>query len=378
MNSKNISTAKQFLITPLMVIIIAAVCFVLSDFIGYKVVSYILLVSVSLIAMFFDILPVLIAAMLSALIWDFFFIPPRFTFNVGTNEDTLMLAMYFVVALVNAVLTYKLRQMEKLARQREEKANTIKLYNVLLNSLSHELKTPIATIIGSTDNLLTEGTILTEENKINLLKEISIASVRLNEQVENLLNMSRLESGYIKPKVDWVDVDELMHSAANKVEDKAKNHTIIVKVNAALPLFKLDYGLMEQVLYNLLSNALNYTESGTVITIIADCTSQIKGHFTGDDNHPDSKRDSVNSSLIIEVSDTGKGFPDDEINQVFDKFYRLKDSKTGGTGLGLSIAKGFVEAHRGTIHLTNQKEGGALFIITIPSEISYLNRQRNE
>ncbi|MEI6815985.1 MAG: ATP-binding protein [Bacteroidota bacterium] len=376
--TKNYSKKKHYIIAPFIVVIIGLICFLLSDFLGYKVVSYILLVTVSLLAMFFDIFPVLIAALISALIWDYFFIPPRFTLNVGNNEDTLMLAMYFVVALVNAVLTYKLRQMEKLARQREEKANTIKLYNVLLNSLSHELKTPIATIIGSTDNLLTDGNKLTEENKTILLKEISIASVRLNEQVENLLNMSRLESGYIKPKLDWCDVDELVHSVVNRIEDKSRNHQLIIKVNESLPLFKLDFGLMEQVLYNLLINAINYTPSGTTITVIADCTQQIKGHFVGDDHHPDSKRDSVKNSLILEISDSGIGFPEDEIEQVFDKFYRLKNSKTGGTGLGLSIAKGFVEAHNGTINLTNTQGGGALFVVTIPSEISYLNRQRNE
>src|ERR1039457_6967599 len=255
--NKGIGKTNQFLLAPAIIIIIGAICFILSDFIGYKIVSYILLVTVSLLAMFLDILPVLIAALLSALIWDFFFIPPRFTFYVNTNEDILMLAMYFVVAMVNAVLTFKLRQMEKIAQQKEERANAIKLYNLLLNSLSHELKTPIATIIGATDNLLTKGNKLTEINKNDLVKEISIASVRLNEQVENLLNMSRLESGHIKPKLDWCDVNELIHSVVNKLEDISKNHEIVVMVNQTLPLFKLDFGLMEQVLHNLLINAIN-------------------------------------------------------------------------------------------------------------------------
>ena len=376
--NKGIGKTNQFLLAPAIIIIIGAICFILSDFIGYKIVSYILLVTVSLLAMFLDILPVLIAALLSALIWDFFFIPPRFTFYVNTNEDILMLAMYFVVAMVNAVLTFKLRQMEKIAQQKEERANAIKLYNLLLNSLSHELKTPIATIIGATDNLLTKGNKLTEINKNDLVKEISIASVRLNEQVENLLNMSRLESGHIKPKLDWCDVNELIHSVVNKLEDISKNHEIVVMVNQTLPLFKLDFGLMEQVLHNLLINAINYTEPGTKITIIADCLQHVKGHFSLDDNSLDSKTDSITGNLIIEFSDNGKGFPEGEINQVFDKFYRLKNSKTGGTGLGLSIAKGFIEAHHGTIQLKNLKEGGALFEIAIPSEVSYLNRQRNE
>lgn len=106
--------------------------------------------------------------------------------------------MYFVIAMVHAVLTFKIRQIQEEARHKEEKANTLKLYNTLLNSLSHELRTPIATIIGATDNLTMNATRLTDENKSNLLSEISLASLRLNQQIENLLNMSRLESGFIQ------------------------------------------------------------------------------------------------------------------------------------------------------------------------------------
>ena len=98
--------------------------------------------TLSFLALFFDILPVLLSAVLSALIWNFFFIPPRFTFHISTGEDSLLLIMYFVIAMIHAVLTYKIRQIQKEARNKEEKANTLKLYNTLLNSLSHELRTP--------------------------------------------------------------------------------------------------------------------------------------------------------------------------------------------------------------------------------------------
>lgn len=127
------------------------------------------------------------------------FIPPHFTIHVESTEDAILLIMYFIIAMVNAVLTYKIRQVEKLARLREEKAKAVKLYNTFLNSLSHELKTPIAAIIGATDNLQSGGN-LSEENKAQLVEEIAKASFRLNQQVENLLNMSRIESGFLKPK----------------------------------------------------------------------------------------------------------------------------------------------------------------------------------
>lgn len=307
--------------------------------------------------MFFDILPVLVAALLSALVWDFFFIPPRFTFTVASPEDLLMLLMYFLIAMVNAVLTFKIRQAEKKARIKEQKENTVKLYNTLLNSLSHELRTPIATIIGAADNLLTEEKKLSAESKQELINEISLASLRLNRQVENLLNMSRLESGFIQPNKDWCDINELVYGVVNQLKDTLKSHSVSVLINDDLPLFKLDFGLMEQVLYNLIYNAATYTPKYCLITIRAIC---------------------VNDELVLFVEDNGDGFPPEETEKAFDKFYRLKNTRAGGTGLGLSIVKGFVEAHDGAISLENMPEGGARFIIEIPAETSYLNNLKNE
>ena len=122
-----LSMGRQFLVSISIVCLVAGFCFALSPFINYRVVSFILLVTVSLLAITLDILPVLAAAILSALIWDFFFIPPHFTFQVSSAEDVILLLMYFVIALVNAVLTYKIRQIEKEARQKEEKAHAVKL-----------------------------------------------------------------------------------------------------------------------------------------------------------------------------------------------------------------------------------------------------------
>jgi two-component system sensor histidine kinase KdpD len=294
---------------------------------------------------------------LSALIWDFFFIPPRFTFSVGSADDTLMLAMYFVIASVNAVLTFKIRQVEKEAMQKEGKEHTFKLYNTLLNSLSHELRTPISTIIGATDNLQNQNGKLSENNKIELVNEISKASMRLNRQVENLLNMSRLESGFIQPKKDWCDINELIHDVTNRLKENLQHHAINIQVKENIPLFKIDFGLMEHVLFNLVHNAALYIPKYCIITVRASC---------------------VDDKLILTVEDNGNGFPEDEIEKVFEKFYRLKNTNTGGTGLGLSIVKGFVEAQGGTIRLENIPEGGAKFTIEIPCETSYMNNLKNE
>jgi two-component system sensor histidine kinase KdpD len=369
---------NQLIISVLIVGLTAALGFFLEHLVGgYRVVAFMLLVSVSVLAMFFDIIPVLIAAGLSALVWDFFFIEPRFTFSVGTGEDRLLFLMYFVIALVNAVLTYKIRQVEKESRKREEKAKTVQFYNTLLNSLSHELRTPIAAIIGASDNLMVNNSKLTDDNRKELVSEISTASVRLNQQVENLLSMSRLESGIIKPKKDWCDIDELIHSAINKLENKPNDHEILIYVAVNLPLFQLDFVLMEQVIQNLVTNAINYTPPKSTITISAKHETIIQGHFN-EENGNTVERDSTESKLVLTVYDTGKGFPEDEIDKVFDKFYRLKNTKAGGTGLGLSIVKGFVEEHGGTIKLENMSYGGAKFIIEIPSKTSYLNALKNE
>jgi two-component system sensor histidine kinase KdpD len=130
--------------------------------------------------------------------------------------------------------------MEKSARKKEEKVNTLKLYDTLLHSLSHELRTPISTIIAATDNLQTENGRLSVQNKEQLIAEIAKASLRLNQQVENLLNMSRLETGFIRPKLDWCDVNELVYSIVKKIEDNKVSSKISIQHQSNLPFVKTD------------------------------------------------------------------------------------------------------------------------------------------
>jgi two-component system sensor histidine kinase KdpD len=349
--TNRISQAKQYLFSLLLVLLVSAICFALSSYMGYRVVALVLLLTVSLIAVSFDILPVLIAAALSAFIWDFFFISPRFTFHVSSTDDTILLIMYFVIAMVNAVLTYKIRQIEKIARQREEKANAVKLYNTLLNSLSHELKTPIATIIGATDNLQADNNNLSNENKQQLVSEIAKASFRLNEQVENLLNLSRLESGFLKPRKDWCDVVEIVYDMVKRIEENNISQRIVININPDLPLVRSDKTMLGQIVYNLLSNAVRYTPAG--------CTIHVSAMQFAD-------------LLQLVIEDNGKGFPEKDIAFVFEKFYLLENAANKGTGLGLSIVKGFTEALGGSVELQNLSAGGAKFTIHIPAESSKL------
>lgn len=346
------SIANQYLISILLVVLTSVISYFSIDFIGYRIVALILLFVVSLLAMLMDILPVLLTALLSAIIWNFFFIPPTLTFHIGTPEDTLMFLMYFVVASINAVLTFKIRQMEKKARDKEEKEKTIKLYDTLLNSLSHELRTPIATIIGAVDTISSNENKLSASNRAELLSEIKIAGFRLNRQVENLLSMSRLEAGMLKPNLDWCDINELIFSVINESAEDSKNHRIFFEPNEKMPLFKSDRGFLEQIIHNIIYNALHHTPANSLITI----------EVRNEEN-----------CCILTFSDNGKGFPEKEISHVFDKFYRLSRASKGGIGLGLSIARGFTEALNGSIYLENVKNGGAKFTIRIPAETSPIN-----
>lgn len=345
------------LISIVTITLVATSCFYAVLPVYYQVTALILLLALSILAMLFDIVPVLLSALLSAIIWNYFFIPPIFTFHIARSEDGFLFLMYFVVALVNAVLTYKIRETEKRARDREEKANTIKLYNTLLNSLSHELKTPIATIIGAVDTLQESKENLNQAQQQELLNQIGMAGVRLNKEVENLLNASRLESGSLQLKLDWVDMQELVNTVFNKLEEASKGYQLTLHQDENMPLVKLDGLLMQQILFNLLHNALQYNPPGTSILV---------------------KTLMDNDIFEMTVQDNGIGFAETEQQKVFDKFYRLPHNKAGGTGLGLSIVKGFVEAHGGTVTLRSTKGQTASFIIRIPVQSSYLNKLNND
>lgn len=350
------NTKLQYIFSLSSVIIISILCFVVKEELNYRIVALILLLTVSVIAMLYDILPVLISAVLSAFIWNYCFIPPIFTLDIANAEDLLMFLSYFFVAMLNGVLTYKIKQAEKKVRDKEEKDKTIVLYNTLFNSLSHELRTPIATILGTIDTLKEFNDKLTNEEQLDLLNDIDIASIRLNRQVGNILNMSRLDSGILKPKLDWCDMDELINKVIYKI-NISNTHNIVLNITNNLPLFKLDIGFTEQILQNLLHNAILYTPQKSMIEV----------YIYHDQNE-----------CVIDIIDSGNGFPKNEIAAVFDKFYRLPHSKAGGIGLGLSIVKSFTEAQNGTVILKNMPKKGAKFEIRIPAETTYLNSLKNE
>ncbi|MCX6238480.1 MAG: sensor histidine kinase KdpD [Bacteroidia bacterium] len=483
------SNFQQYLTVSLFVILASVVCYLIKDYAGYQVVSFGLLILVSILALFYGTGPILLAAALSALIWDYFFIPPQFTLHIGKPEDMLMLIMFFIIALLNGILTSRVRPQEKKIRVREERTHALyqltreltmisgidevskiaikyiqkyfnldcaiilkndsnqldnqlnqdtkiklsenelsiaswvykhsakagkytdtlpstdytfypltgnndnmgviavehgtvftqgeeqfweaflsqisskyereflrntakkafilnesdKLYKTLFNSISHELRIPVATIIGAADTLLSQS--YPEETKLKLYSEINTASIRLNQLIENLLNMSRLESGRITPRLDWCDINDLANKVVDNLKQELLPFRLYIVIPASMPLVQIDFGLIEQVLHNLVLNATQNAPVGTSIRL----------KFFHD-----------NGFLTVQVMDRGAGFPNDDLQMVFNKFYRGKDAKAGGTGLGLSIVKGFIEAHNGTVIAENRQNGGAIFTIKIP------------
>ena len=487
------SSLNQYLLAALIITVTAIIFFLLKKFVGYQVVSFALLFVVSILAFFFGTGPILLAATLSSLIWDFFFIPPPYTLHVEKTEDMLMLAMFFIIALLNGVLTSRVRIQEQKIRVREERTHALyqlakelsatsgidevlnlavkdirkyfnlesavilknesaqlektvrhkttlsfsenemsiaewtfrhslkagkytdtlpsgnytfyplkgnndnvgviavqhsrvfsqgeeqfwegflpqisgkiereflrnearnayilnesdKLYKTLFNSISHELRIPVATIMGASDTLIAQE--YSPETRTLLYQEINTAALRLNRLIDNLLNMSRLDSGRLTTRIDWCDLHDLINKVIQTLSVELKPFNLHCVLPDDMPMVQLDFGLMEQVLHNLLLNATQHAPEG----------SNIRVKFFYD-----------NGLLVIQVMDRGPGFTVSDLPLVFNKFYRGELAVAGGTGLGLSIVKGMVEAHNGIIIAENRLNGGARFTIKIPTKIS--------
>ncbi len=223
-----------------------------------------------------------------------------------------------------------------------------RLRSALLTSISHDLKTPLAAILGSAGTLRELAGALDDAAKAELLTTIIDESERLNRFIANLLDMTRLESGAVVPQTALHDLDELVGSALARAAKILAHHKVDVELAADLPMLDLDAVLFEQALFNLLDNASKYSAPGTTIRIQSWREAQ---------------------SVVLQILDEGIGIPPDDLERIFDKFYRAQktDQVRAGTGLGLAISRGFVEALKGTITAANRSDRtGAVFIIRLP------------
>jgi two-component system sensor histidine kinase KdpD len=218
----------------------------------------------------------------------------------------------------------------------------------LLSSISHDLRTPLASIKASASSLLQEDVQWSDEERRSFTLAIEREADRLNRLVANLLDMSRIEGGALKPEKEWYPIDELIHDVLGHMQPILLDRVVQTHIPDDLPPVQLDYLEIEQVLTNLIENAVRYTPSGSSI--------DVNVHIAGD-------------QMVISLADRGPGIPPTDLERVFDKFYRVLGrtaERPTGSGLGLAVSKGLVEAHGGRIWAENREGGGAVFRFTLP------------
>jgi two-component system, OmpR family, sensor histidine kinase KdpD len=223
-----------------------------------------------------------------------------------------------------------------------------KLQSALLDSISHDLRTPLVSIAGALSSLRDESTLFDAKMQVELIDDAWSEAERLNRLVENLLEMSRLQSGELTLNRDWHDLGEIIAVARSQLRERLSNYQVMIHVQPDVSLIYVDFTLMVQVLVNLLDNAAKYSPEAKPIELCA--MTQL-------------------SSIVFQVADSGSGIPEKELPHIFNKFYRASNvTYKNGTGLGLSICSGIVEAHNGTIRAFNRPEGGAVFEVRLPKE----------
>jgi two-component system sensor histidine kinase KdpD len=226
-------------------------------------------------------------------------------------------------------------------------AEADRLRSVLLTSISHDLRTPLASIFGSATSLRSQDAVLDTATKQTLLSTIIDEADRLNRFIGNLLDMTRLESGALKPQTSLYDLSDAVGAALRRGASILAGHRVALALPANLPMLALDMVLFEQVLFNLLDNAAKHSPAGSSISI----TAQERGN-----------------GVVLRIVDEGEGIPPADVDRIFEKFYRAAgDRRRAGTGLGLAICRGFIEAMGGTITAANRADGtGAVMTITLP------------
>jgi K+-sensing histidine kinase KdpD len=288
-----------------------------------------------------------VASVFSVLAFDLMFVPPYFRLNVENEQYLFTFAVMLVTALVISQLTHRVRVQSEETRTAWERAEAEFLRNTLLSGVSHELRTPLAAITGAASTLLETSDGLSAESRREMLDMVLSESERMERLVTNLLDMTRLESGGLRLRKEWVPLAEVIGSALHHIDRRLHGRQIDINVPDDLPMVQIDSVGIERVLVNLLDNAIEYTPADSPIDISA--------HV-------------ADGKLSVSVADHGPGLPEGTENRVFEKFFRAHVSESRrGIGLGLAICRSIVEAHGGKISAgSNPGGGGALFRFTLP------------
>ena len=259
-------------------------------------------------------------------------------------------AAHFWTFLDQAAAMIERAHLHREAMQIELLKRTDSLRSALLSSVSHDLRTPLSSIKAAASSLLQKDVQWDEEARRSFLLTIEHEADRLNRLVGNLLDMSRIEGGALKPEKEWYPISELIHDVLGHLQTVLQGREVHICLPDDLPPVELDYLQIDQVMTNLLENAARYTPPHLPIEITGEAT---------------------NEYVTIRVADHGPGIPSRDLERIFDKFYRVsgtvrRTSSAMGTGLGLAVCRGLIEAHGGHIWAENRPDGGAIFHFTLP------------
>jgi two-component system, OmpR family, sensor histidine kinase KdpD len=346
-NARRNAGLLQYGLVIAVMLVVSVLNIVLNPIVGVHATALIYLLAVVLLGLFVQRGPILLAASLSAVVWDYFFLPPVFAFRVRHFEDALLLVMYFLVAIILGQLTTRIRAQQEAQRKAQLIAESERLGRNLMDSMTHEIRTPIAAIKSATGNLLQFQDVPLSGSQKAMVAEICEATERLNRLVGNVLDVTRLDSGHFSAKISSCDVRDLVQVVVKETKKELAEHPLTIEIAPNVPLVApMDFVLTQQALMTLLSNAAFHTPPGTGVSL----------------------RVWRAEELFFEVADQGPGISQESLARVFEKFYRAPNAKAGGSGLGLSVAKGFMEAQNGRIEARNASKGGAVFTIRLPLE----------
>ncbi len=295
---------------------------------------------VLVVAARYGIGPAIFAALGGVLAFDYLFVPPENALSVGDGQSVLTMGIMLAVAGVVSVLTDRLRRQAVHARRQ---AHVEGLRNALLSAMSHDLRAPLNAIVGAS-RALYEDTLGAEERR-QLTRMVSEESERLARLVKNLLELTRLESGRVRVKGTPQAIDEVIGSALVRLEHALAGRTVRTDVPEEVPLACFDPVLVEQVLINLIENAMRYTPPSSPIELTA--------------RYEDER-------ILVEVADRGPGVPRGAEDKVFERLYRGDQRTDGGFGLGLTICRAIITAHQGHIWLENRAGGGTVVTFALP------------
>jgi K+-sensing histidine kinase KdpD len=305
----------------------------------------VLLLGVVLTAVRFGYMASLLTAVLSVGAFDFFFVEPYFSLDVYDRRYLLTFGVMLFVSIVISNQTEQLRRSMSAARERESEIQNERVRNALLSSVSHDLRTPLAVVKGAATALLEQDDTLSRERRREYLLAISEEASRVDRLIRNLLDVTAVEAGALRVRKEWQPVEEVVGVARNRLEDQLGTRPVQVRIAPDAALAQFDATLIEQVLVNLLENAVKYTPHRGPLEINA-------------------RR--VDGGIEIEVADSGPGVPPGQEERIFAKFQRATHSATG-MGIGLTICRGIVTAHGGRIWCENRPGGGASFRLLLPS-----------